>query len=367
MYRRLAMMKNYTTASSVGTRIHMIPGNASKAMASRANSTSSSSGLKKWPAPMVESNGDYREEAFLETHIGGPLYANQRNLPRLPVPNVKDTLKRFLPTALPLAESEEEKKSLEQACKDFPREAEQLQRRLEARSDATTGEFKDSSWLQHWWNTAGYLQVRDTVVINVSYYFHFSDDGTLPDTVANVPVSTTDMRLGVQRAASLVASAAEFRHKVCSGTLPCEALGRKEPKTPLCSTAYKYMFHACRIPQHEQDSYRIYDPSNHRHCIVACRGHFFALDFLQENGVDPLPLSVLEARFSKCVELANAKSSLQGDSPLLGWLTSMDRDSWADARSELLRTGGFKMEEALSVLESGAFVVCLDNEVRIVD
>ena len=116
-----------------------------------------SSKIKPWPQPMVESKGDYRAESFLEDHIGGKLYSQQRSLPRLPIPEVKDTLDRFLPTALPLAKSEEEKATLVKAVQQFEGQSVELQKRLIERRE---GEMKDSSWLQHWWNTLGYLQVR---------------------------------------------------------------------------------------------------------------------------------------------------------------------------------------------------------------
>jgi hypothetical protein len=79
---------------------------------------------------MVESDGNYLDAAFLES---GPLYANQGDLPYLPVPKLKDTVKRFLPTAFPLAATEDEKLSLEQACENFEAQAQILQERLEAR------------------------------------------------------------------------------------------------------------------------------------------------------------------------------------------------------------------------------------------
>jgi Choline/Carnitine o-acyltransferase len=109
--------------------------------------------IKPWNTSFVESNGDYRDESFLEDWIGGPLYENQHKLPKLPVPTIDETLKRFLPTALPLARSKEEELTLMEACKAFPEQATVLQERLLARRN---GEMKDSSWLQLWWN-----QVRE--------------------------------------------------------------------------------------------------------------------------------------------------------------------------------------------------------------
>ena len=197
------------------------------------------------------------------------------------------------------------------------------------------------------------FSVRDPVVVNVSYFFHFSDDKSLPP-------KTKEWSLGVNRAASILYSAAEFRKQICSGSFPQRAIGRKEPKMQLCSVPYKYMFNACRIPHREQDSYKIYDPSRYQHCVIACKGNFFAFDFVDKNH-EPLPLTVIEDRLYKCIELANGADD--SNVPNIGWFTSSDRDSWADGREELLRVGGDDMGAALEKLESGALMICLDDEV----
>ena len=315
--------------------------------------SSSSTPFKSWPRPMIESKGDYREEAFLEDIIGGQLYEHQKSLPRLPIPSISETIETLLPTALPLALYENEKTTFLDACKAFPAQASILHDRLHERRD---GEMKDSSWLQLWWNTAGYLQVRDPVVVNVSYFFHFSDDSTLPHPTPK----SKSKSLGVLRGASILYSIAEFRKLLCSGSLPCESIGRKDKQTHLCSVAFKYMFNACRVPHREQDTYRIYDPSLYQHVIVAYNGNFFSFDFVNKETGDPLPLDLIEDKLQRCIDVAREHHS---NDPQLGWLTSSDRDSWADAREELLRVGGMKMESALTKLESGAIMLCLDEEV----
>lgn len=105
--------------------------------------------IKQWPAHVIESDGDYRNESFLEEYIGGPLYENQKYMKHLPIPDIDETIRRLLPTALSLAKTVEEKVQLIDACKTFPEEAQELQKRLIARKD---GEFASSSWLQKWWN-----------------------------------------------------------------------------------------------------------------------------------------------------------------------------------------------------------------------
>eukprot|EP00555_Chaetoceros_dichaeta_P004188 CAMPEP_0198260534 /NCGR_PEP_ID=MMETSP1447-20131203/9492_1 /TAXON_ID=420782 /ORGANISM="Chaetoceros dichaeta, Strain CCMP1751" /LENGTH=700 /DNA_ID=CAMNT_0043948229 /DNA_START=186 /DNA_END=2288 /DNA_ORIENTATION=- len=325
------------------------------------SSTTSTTSLKRWPKPTIESSGDYRTETHLEQTIGGPLYTAQPNLPRLPIPSIAQTITKFLPTALPLAKTEEETQSLQDACDKFPEQAAVLQRRLEERDGGV--EMKNTSWLQEWWNTEGYLRVRDPLVVNVSYFFHFSDDGTLSSS-SLVDAVESSKSLGVKRGAAILVATAEYRKLVCSGSLPHDSIGRREPKTPLCSVAFKYMFNACRIPRRGQDTYKMYDPSQHRHCIVSCRGQFFAVDFVDGDG-NPLPLSIIEDRLQRCVveaEMIGGGEVENSGVTNLGWLTSNDRDSWADARAELLRIGGRKMVAALEKLESGAMMLCLDNE-----
>jgi len=306
--------------------------------------------LKPWPQPVVESHGDYRADAFLEKHIGGPLYEHQSTLPSLPVPTIEETLARFLPSALPLAESDAERERLIEACNVFPQQAAKLQERLQKRYEESKSQ--NTSWLQLWWNTWGYLQVRDPVVLNVSYFFQLADDGTLP-------APSDGKSLGVMRGATILRAVGEYRKLVCSGSLPCEMIGRREPKTPLCSVAFKYMFNACRIPAREQDTYKMYDPSLHRHCIVANKGYFFAVDFVDENG-EPLPFRIVEERLQRCVNMAEELQSM-GTVPQFGLLTTSDRDSWADVRGRLLNVGREPMERALNKLESGAFLLCLDD------
>lgn len=294
-----------------------------------------------WPDVMVESHGDYREEAYLEELIGGSLYERQKDLPLLPVPSLQGTIERFISSALPLARDEGEKKTLLDACEQFSVEARHLQKRLLKRQER----MNDSSWLQKIWNTEMYLQYRDPVAVFVSYFIHLNDDHTLPQK-SSWP--------GIQRAASILVTVADYRKQVCSGRKCCDSI-RNEP---LCSVGFKYLFNACRVPQEEQDTYRLYDPSRHKHCIVACKGRFFSLEFVDDK-MDPLPLDVLEERLNHCVELAeNYKGS---PPPKFGWLTSCDRDFWAASRELLLQEGGDHMKEALSKLESGAFLLCLDD------
>ena len=284
------------------------------------------------------------------------MYTHQETLPRLPIPTLDDTIRALLPSAIPLAESEEEVQSLIKAAEEFRTDAIPLQKRLVKRKD----EMGDSSWLQLWWNQLGYLQVRDPVVINVSYYFQLEDDDTLPPS----DIDSKDRHVQVARGAAILIAVAEYRKRVCSGSMPVESVGRNPSKTPLCSTAFKYMFHSCRIPREKADEYKIYDPGHYQHCIVAVKGQFFAIDFVNDQN-DPLPISVLESGLWRCFDLAMENEQKWQEDMQFGVLTSGNRDVWAHERTILKKVGGIELEAALHRLESGAILLCLDDEVRV--
>jgi carnitine O-acetyltransferase len=197
----------------------------------------------------------------------------------------------------------------------------------------------------------GYLQVRDPVVVNVSYFFSFVDDPT-------VDAATASSMPNVQRGAAILFATAEFRRLVVTGQLPQERIGRNKA-VPLCSVAYKYMFNACRIPRLGHDSYRMYDPSLCSHTIVARRGHFFAMELVHPETGHPLPVGQLEDQLRLCIARADSLPSSRGK---LGLLTSQNRDLWARDRQRLVEGGGLVMEEALEMLQSGAILLNLDDE-----
>lgn len=321
-------------------------------------SSSAEQPFTPWPKQeVVESEGDYLDEAYLEKHIGGQLYwnNNMKNLPQLPMPTLRDTVEKFLPTALPLCESEEEKRTLIDACDTFEEQARHLQARLMRRRN----KFADSSWLQQWWNQLSYLQVRDPVAVHVSYFLSVDYDKTLPSQ-EELDEDTESTRYfgakgpSVLRGAAAIISAAKVRKRVCSGQQACDKVGDQ----PLCSTGYKYLFHSTRIPRRESDTVKLYDPARNKHCIVAIKGYFFAVPFVdaQEN---PLPLGTLVQHLSKCQQMAEEN---EANVPKIGigWLSGgCDRDFWAACRNKLSKYKSFR--EALAVLESGAFVICLDD------
>ena len=123
----------------------------------------------------------------------------QASLPHLPVPPLASTLSKYLETLRPHLSPAEYARS-QSIIRAFgaSKQAEELQRRLEARA-ADEGSV---NWLADWWNEAAYMAFREPVVVNVSYFYVHAPD---PDEAIG------DARLAPRRAARLLKAMLPFR------------------------------------------------------------------------------------------------------------------------------------------------------------
>jgi carnitine O-acetyltransferase len=97
------------------------------------------------------------------------LYAHQHKLPRLPIPELKDTATTYLESVKPHLSATEFQRT-KNSVAEFIKPSgfgHVLQQRLLDRDQAV----KDKSWLIDWWNDYAYMAYRDPVVINVNYFF----------------------------------------------------------------------------------------------------------------------------------------------------------------------------------------------------
>eukprot|EP00903_Cladosiphon_okamuranus_P010710 g10122.t1 len=277
----------------------------------------------------------------MEGGSSGPLYSLQSSLPRLPVPTLEETFSRYLKSIEPIAKQHEFQTSVA-AAREFLRPG-GLGEKLQARLIRRFKDRQDSSWLAEWWNKLGYLHDREPVVFFVSYFYHFSDS----------PRAAED-RTQTGRAAALLHAALEFRRHVFKGTLPPEKVGKKG--TPLCSTAYKYMFNACRVPDESADRVRLYPAAGNHHVLVIRRNRFYIVHVTDADG-QPLSPRDIQHQLQAVIDQAGTPSEAPEARPV-GVLTSWDRTQWAAAREQLVADGnGGLLERA----EAAALVVCLDE------
>ncbi|XP_075693816.1 carnitine O-palmitoyltransferase 1, liver isoform isoform X3 [Rhinoderma darwinii] len=158
------------------------------------------------------------------------LYSFQTSLPRLPVPAVKDTVKRYLESVKPLMD-EEQYKRMEGLAKDFainlgPR----LQWYLKLKSWWATNYVSD------WWEEYIYLRGRGPIMVNSNYY--------AMDYLYVLPTTVQAARAGNAIHALLL-----YRRKLDREEIkPILLMGSS---VPLCSAQWERTFNTSRIPGEE--------------------------------------------------------------------------------------------------------------------
>jgi len=255
----------------------------------------------------------------------------ENSLPKLPVPTLEETAKRYLKSLHPLLSSTEYEQSKRAVEKFIAPDSlgHALQKRLLERRDNP----KMKNWLSEWWNHAAYLAYRDPVVPYVSYFYSHRDDRKRRDPV--------------KRAAAISTAVLEFKNQVDQGSLEPEYM----KKLPMAMSSYEWMFNACRIPAKGAD-YPIKYPHAENQHIVAVRKNMFFKVPTHYNG-QMLSTKELERQFQRVYQMADK-------SPAVGILTTENRDNWAEARDRLLATSA-QNKACLQAIESASFVVCLDD------
>jgi carnitine O-acetyltransferase len=310
--------------------------------------------------------GAGRPRAWCVPERIAPMYAQQASLRRLPVPPLEQTCLMYLQTLRPLcAAGTDEWERSQRAVLAFLTSGagERLQQRLLARAAAKN---VDSSWLIDWWNGLSYFGFRETVVINVSYFYQFR-----PCSWSNMAQTT--------RAAGIAKAVLAHRRLVVAEQLPVEMAGKNVAAD---MSMYRFLYSACRVAAAGEDHYVTYEPALHGHAIVMRRGRLFRLALHHGSSSssssggggggggaalgEELSAAEIEAQLRRIVALGDAPAAHAdagagaGIGP--GVLTSDHRDAWTAARAHLLASGGTHNGAALAAVESAAFVLCLDEQ-----
>jgi carnitine O-acetyltransferase len=257
-------------------------------------------------------------------------FGNEEHLPRVPVPTLADSCRRFLEWSAPLL-TDDQRAETEKAVQEFlapDSSAHELQARLE-QYDAQRGV---GSWLDEFWPYR-YLGRRDRIALNANFFFLFHDSGE-------------DQ---VTRAAGLTAAAIDYKLRLDAEEIPpAELRGR-----PLSMVQNKFLFSATRIPGPVQDTVRT---STARHIVVFHRDTPFRLDVLDSDG-RPYDREDIAAALHRIMALG---PFVDDGSSAVGHLTTMARAEWAATRQSLLDAAPGNAA-ALDEIETALFALCLED------
>ncbi|XP_014488998.1 PREDICTED: carnitine O-palmitoyltransferase 2, mitochondrial-like [Dinoponera quadriceps] len=285
----------------------------------------------------------------------------QASLPRLPIPKLEDTCRRYIDAQKPLLDDKKLQNTSSCVSKFLANEGQSLQKQLLHNN----AENSHTSYISELWFDM-YLRDRKPLPINYNPFLVF------------VPESDPKYDTQLVKATNLVVSSMRFFKSLRDNILEPEVfhLNPKKSNTnlfrnvtrlippsfsyygaylfkayPLDMSQYKNLFNTTRIPQLEKD--RTFHDSSAKHLVVMRRGHFYAFDVLSANGTIRSPKEI-----AACL-----KTILEDDRPPnkhpVGILTTSERDQWAQTRSHLLETGN---QEILKKIDSAVFALILDDE-----
>lgn len=284
----------------------------------------------------------------------------QKSLPRLPVPKLEDTIKRYLNAQRPLLDDEQYSKT-EQLARNFQNgEGKQLHEELVLQDK----ENKHTSYISGPWFDM-YLCAREPIVLNSNPFMSFTSD------------PRPEYNEQLLRATNMTVSAMRFLKTIRAGYLEPEIFHLTPAKSdtqrfrklirlvppslswygaymvnayPLDMSQYFRLFNSTRIPKLNKDE--LMTDEKGRHLLVLRKGNFYVFDVLDKDG-----------NIVKASEIhSHLKHILSDASPApehpLGYLTSEDRNTWALLREKLLNNGN---QEALRKIDSAVFCLCLDD------
>uniref|UniRef100_A0A3P9PDT5 Carnitine palmitoyltransferase 2 n=1 Tax=Poecilia reticulata TaxID=8081 RepID=A0A3P9PDT5_POERE len=280
------------------------------------------------------STADYLHESVV------PSMHYQKSLPRLPVPKLEDTIRRYL--------------AIINAFYNLMLETEHM----------TTESNESVSTSGPWFDM--YLSARDSVVLNFNPFMSFNPD------------PKTEYNEQLVRSTNMVCSAVRFMKTLRAGLLEPEVFHLNPAKSdtdsfknfirwvpsslswygaymvnayPLDMSQYFRLFNSTRIPKRGRDELLTDDKG--RHLLIMRKGNMYVFDVVDRDGNLVKPAEI-HSHLKYILSDSTPAPSLP-----LGILTSENRDVWAGLREKLKVTGN---AEALGLVDSALFCLCLDEE-----
>nr|XP_023654255.1 carnitine O-palmitoyltransferase 1, liver isoform-like [Paramormyrops kingsleyae] len=260
------------------------------------------------------------------------LYSYQASLPHLPVPAVKDTVRRYLESVRPIMRDEEFDHITLLAAQFLDGLGKRLQWYLKLKA------LWAGNYVSDWWEEYVYLRSRTPIMVNSNYYGM--------DFLYVTPSSLQAARAGNAVTAFLLYRRKLNREEIKPSRIPGTVI-------PLCSAQWERMFNSARIPGEKTDTLQHCQDSDH--VAVYHRGRYFRLPVYRAGRL--LSPREIECQMQRILE--NQSPPSPGEEKL-GALTAGSRVPWAQVRKQFFSSGVNK--RSLDCIEKAAFFVTLDDD-----
>uniref|UniRef100_A0A0C3TEV1 Choline/carnitine acyltransferase domain-containing protein n=1 Tax=Guillardia theta (strain CCMP2712) TaxID=905079 RepID=A0A0C3TEV1_GUITC len=258
---------------------------------------------------------------------------NHLQLPKLPVPDLKSTVQRYLQSLIPLMEPSEFQKYSEIVRKFEEEEGSTLQSLL---LQSLEHEGYPYSYVERYWDDM-YLNLRCPIPVHVNpaYNLKHDEDCGKPKSQAS-------------RLSKFISLSFRWQEKVLRGHLEPE-------KSPSCMSFFSRLLGTARIPHIGRDILKTNAHSRH---VVLIRGNkFFQVQVLSADRSEILSCEALEQQIQHVLDTV---PPAKGNEVGVGIFTWEDRDAWANTRKQLETCSAIN-QESLRTIDSALFVVCLDH------
>jgi carnitine O-acetyltransferase len=198
------------------------------------------------------------------------VFLMQQQLPRLPVPDLKETLAKYLESCKPFASAQQLSDYME-IVGDFSGSfGPVLQKRL-VDYEAT----QEHSWLENWWLKYAYLTWRESCMVHSNWYM-LAMDLCPPSYVASNYTGFTSLQ--ISRASALTYQLLQYKLLLQAGKVKPE----NSKGTELCMHQYTMIFGVTRIPRDNADVLVTFPKS--RHVILMIMDQFFVVHVYAKDG-----------------------------------------------------------------------------------
>ncbi|KAF2741938.1 hypothetical protein M011DRAFT_413579 [Sporormia fimetaria CBS 119925] len=265
----------------------------------------------------------------------GITFAHEDKLPKLPIPDLDSSCKRYLSSLKPLQSAKEHHDTVVAVQEFMKADGPALQDKLKKYA-ADKGNYIEQFWYD------SYLNFDNPVVLNLNPFFLLEDDPT--------PARNNQ----VTRAASLVVSALSFVRAVRKEELPPDTIRGQ----PLCMYQYSRLFGTARIPT--ENGCQIGQDPTSKHIVVLCHGQFYWFDVLDDNSDLIMTEKDIALNLQVIIEDAQEIPIQDAAKGALGVLSTENRKVWSGLRDVLHSEEGSNNSDCLNIVDSALFVLCLD-------
>lgn len=274
-------------------------------------------------------------------------------LPRLPIPPLRETLSRYLARVEPLLEDQQNRKTRECVLSNNNLKLmHKLQQHLLEYDRRLAKEKPQSSYIEDFWYDA-YLMYEASVVLNVNPCFLLEDDRTIKNVIGCYNKYTCQ----IKRAAKLIFSILKFIKEIRHGNLKPDVV---RGETPLSMDQYSRLFGCSRIPPgpREKSCHLQVDPTSH-HVIVTYESQLYWFDVLD---VDNIPIfSTPEPIEWNLYSIIMDSKQSETTRPPFGVFTTENRRIWSNVRDYIFHDSDSTNWKNLKIVDSALFVICLDD------